>query len=191
MSFRKKLYAYVDESGQDTQGQIFVVSVAVLDSEQRSLAQDLERIEKETGKGNAKWHKSRHEFRSAYIERLVALAGLRQSVFVEVFKDGKEYLKLTTLAAAKAILRKAGGDGYRATVFVDGLKGAELPQFSRGLRELHIHTRKVRGVRKDENDAFIRLADAVCGLVRDAEEAVPWAVSALSQLREAGVVTRL
>jgi hypothetical protein len=28
----------------------------------------------------------------------------------------------------------------------------------------------VRGVRKDENDALIRLADAVCGLVRAAME---------------------
>ena len=39
---KKKLYAYVDESGQDTFGRIFVVSVVVLESEQRALSGDLE-----------------------------------------------------------------------------------------------------------------------------------------------------
>ncbi len=53
----------------------------------------------------------------------------------------------------------AGGDNYKVTVFVDGLNGSELPRFTHGLRDLHIQTRKVRGVRKDENDALIRLAD--------------------------------
>lgn len=33
-----------------------------------------------------------------------------------------------------------------------------------------IRFKKVRGVRKDENDALVRLADAVCGLVRAAME---------------------
>lgn len=173
MALRKKLYAYVDESGQDTRGLIFVVSVAVLDSEQRIVASELEKIEADTGKRNMKWHKSRHEFRVAYIDRLATVEALRRSVFFEVFKDGKEYLKLTTLAAAKAILRKAGQEEYRVTVLVDGLKGSELPQFSRGLRELHIQTRKVRGVRREENDALIRLTDAICGLVRDADEGTP------------------
>jgi hypothetical protein len=66
-----------------------------------------------------------------------------------------------------------------------------MPRFTHGLRDLHIQTRKVRGVRKDENDALIRLADAVCGLVRDAEDGVPWALNALGQRREAATITRL
>ena len=33
-----------------------------------------------------------------------------------------------------------------------------------------VPVRKVRGIRKEENDALCRLADAVCGLVRAAIE---------------------
>jgi hypothetical protein len=40
----------------------------------------------------------------------------------------------------------------------------------RRLRHLGVRTRKVRGVRKDESDALIRLADALCGFVRAAIE---------------------
>ena len=35
---------------------------------------------------------------------------------------------------------------------------AELARFARGLRDLYIRTRKVRGVRREESDPFIRLA---------------------------------
>jgi hypothetical protein len=38
------------------------------------------------------------------------------------------------------------------------------------LRRSGIRAKKVRGVRKDENDALIRLADALCGFVRLAVE---------------------
>ena len=67
----------------------------------------------------------------------------------------------------------------------------EIPIFSKTLRRLQVHTSKVRGVRREENDAFIRLADALCGLVRDAEEQQPWAQEMLASLQQRGVVTRL
>ncbi len=52
-------------------------------------------------------------------------------------------------------------------MFVDGLKRSERHRFSAGLKRLNVRVRKVRGVRKDENDPFIRLADAIAGFVRD------------------------
>ena len=65
---KQKLYAYVDESGQDTKGGIFVVSIVVLENERDAVRERLEEIEQRTGKGAVKWHKSKHEFRRAYIE---------------------------------------------------------------------------------------------------------------------------
>ena len=46
---------------------------------------------------------------------------------------------------------------YKATVVVDGLKSSEVKRFTKGLRQLNIRVRKVRGIR-DESDALIRLA---------------------------------
>lgn len=47
----KKIYCYVDETGQDTGGKIFVVSIILTMTERDSLLGLCEKIEKETGKG--------------------------------------------------------------------------------------------------------------------------------------------
>lgn len=187
---KQKLYAYVDESGQDTKGIIFVVGVVVLEEERDQISRWLEELELRTRKGNAKWRKSRHEFRQAYIGGLATAVGLRHRVFISVFHGTTQYLELTALAAAKAVLRRAHPP-YKVTIFVDGLSGAAIGGFGRTLRDLHIQIRKIRGVRKDENSALIRLADALCGLVRDANDQVPWAVKALETLKTAGVAEEM
>lgn len=46
----QKLYAYVDESGQDTQGELFVVAVVVTGSERDALRQALRNIERDSCK---------------------------------------------------------------------------------------------------------------------------------------------
>src|SRR5438876_11522676 len=98
---KQKLYAYVDESGQDTEGRIFVVSIVVLDNERDTVRQRLEEIEHRTGKGAVKWHKSKHEFRRAYIEALAVLLELRHRAFVEVF-----YIRNSTLTSRHSRLQR-------------------------------------------------------------------------------------
>jgi hypothetical protein len=46
---KQKLYCYVDETGQDTDGRLFLVSVVVTEQEQEAFARELERIEAESG----------------------------------------------------------------------------------------------------------------------------------------------
>ena len=167
---KKKLYAYVDESGQDTKGFIFIVSVLILGDEREFLQRELERIEVESGKKNTKWNKSHHEFRQAYVEGILRVKDLKGKMFFEKFSDTKKYIQLTSFATAKAILKKSGSDDYKVTIFVDGFKKKEIEVFSRGLRDLRIRTRKIRGVKRDENNVFIRLVDAFCGLIRDKED---------------------
>ena len=77
------------------------------------------------------------------------------------------------------------------TVYVDGLSRADVVVFGKELKALSIKRRKVKGVRRDENNAFIRLADALCGLVRDAREGTPVAVELMSLLRKKRAVTAL
>jgi hypothetical protein len=160
-----KLYAYVDESGQDTIGNFFVVGVLVRDQERDVLRQQLEAIEVRSGKHRKKWQRTRHAERVAYLKDIGQLADLRDGLFYETFTGQTKYLALTSYTTAKATLRRVTG-AYSVTVFVDGLKGAEVEAFRRSLRDLHIKTRKVRGVRRDENNPYICLVDAICGLVR-------------------------
>jgi hypothetical protein len=72
---------------------------------------------------------------------------------------------------------------YKATVFVDGLARSLEHIVGLQLRRSGIPAKKVRGVKKDENDVLIRLADAVCGLVRGAVEGQP----SLRTLLERGI----
>jgi len=179
---KKKLYAYVDESGQDTKGIVFIVSVLILENELDKICAELEKIEIESKKKNMKWNKSRHEFRKAYIEGILKVGKLKGRIFFEMFSDTKKYIELTSFTTAKAILKKSGNSEYKVTVFVDGFKKKEIEIFSRGLRDLNIRTRKIRGVKKDENNAFIRLVDAMCGLVRDREDGSVWAKEITAKL---------
>jgi len=45
---KQKLYCYVDETGQDTKGELFIVSVVVVGWDRDALAEQLEMIERET-----------------------------------------------------------------------------------------------------------------------------------------------
>ena len=47
----QKLYAYVDESGQDTLGAFFVVATVLTADNQERVRQALERLERASGKG--------------------------------------------------------------------------------------------------------------------------------------------
>ncbi len=50
----QKIYCYVDETGQDTHGDLFIVSVIVSDQERNQVIALCEKIEQETGKGRVK-----------------------------------------------------------------------------------------------------------------------------------------
>ncbi len=54
-STREKLYCYVDETGQDTKGAIFIVAAIISDGEQSVLEKFLLGCEKASGKGIKKW----------------------------------------------------------------------------------------------------------------------------------------
>ena len=187
---KQKLYAYVDESGQDSEGVFFVVGIVGTDKNRDRLVGELEAIERESGKNEKKWHRTRPQHREQYTAALATSALLDKSIFIESFTNTKQYIEMSSFATARAILRKAKGD-YSASIFVDGFKKKELKKFEQGLKELRIKKRKLRGVRREENNALIRLADAVCGLVRDAENGNEKAGKTLKRLLRKGVITAL
>jgi hypothetical protein len=165
----KKIYCYVDETGQDTQGELFIVSIVVTDQERARAIQVCEAIEQATGKGRVKWIKTRYDRRLAYIRRILQEPIFQSRLNFAIYQDTRDYLPLTVQTIARAILAHAQ-EPYKATVLIDGLPHSQQREVGRRLRHLGVRTRKVRGVRKDESDALIRLADALCGFVRAAIE---------------------
>jgi hypothetical protein len=164
-----KLYCYIDETGQDTLGELFIVSVVVSDEEKERLIQICEAIEQKTGKGRVKWIKTAYKRRVAYIQELLANSIFRGKLNFATYHNTKEYAYLTVQTIAQA-LENVEETNYKATIFIDGLPRTQERFVGHQLRQFGVRTKKVRGVKKDENDALIRLADAVCGFVRAAME---------------------
>ena len=168
MSTTQKLYCYVDETGQDTLGEFFLVSIVVLDDKREELKEWLRALEKESGKGQKKWTKATRKQRKAYIEQIVADERFAELIFYSHYTDSRSYVDLTILSTAKAILEKAK-EPYETRVYVDGLRKSERRAFTAGLRRLRVRVDFVRGL-TDEADEFIRLSDAIAGFLRDAIE---------------------
>ena len=168
MSERQKLYAYVDESGQDTRGEIFLVAVVVVGEQRDELRKMLQEIEESTRKHKKKWVRTARYRREAYIRRIIESGRFDGLIHCSHYRHSRNYIYMTILTTAWAILAHAH-DPYSATVYVDGLNRGQREHFTRGLRGLNVKTPLARGL-KDEADEFIRLADAVAGFVRDGIE---------------------
>lgn len=114
----QKLYAYVDESGQDTEGRMFVVGVVVLEKEYDHIIKELQHIEEKSGKRIKKWNKAPYDYRKAYFEGIGGSDAFRNSLFFEIFTNSNKYIEMTSYATAKAILKRVSGHDYRATIFI-------------------------------------------------------------------------
>ena len=165
----EKIYCYVDETGQDTQGDLFIVSVVITGRERDALVDLCERIERKTRKGRVKWIKVEYGRRLEYVRQILAEPVFRGKLNFALYHNTKDYLPRTVLTIARAITALDLND-YKASVLIDGLPRAQEKWVGIELRHLRIKIKKVRGVLKDENDALVRLADALCGFVRAALE---------------------
>ena len=190
MNKTKKLYCYVDETGQDTQGELFIVSVVVTEEERDELLSLCEEVEKTSGKGKVKWNEARHHKRLNYIRRVLREPAFKRKLNFAIYRDSQDYLPLTVLTIARAIVAREWRT-YNVSVLIDGLPRSLRGWVGSELRHFHIQVRKVRGVRKDEANALIRLADAVCGFVRAAKKGQKDYQVLLRKAREKEVINEL
>ncbi len=165
----KKIYCYVDESGQDTEGRFFLVSIIITGEEREQLIQELERIEAETQKGIGKWKKTSPKRRAAYMQRILDSRSFADKISYAAFSSGRDYQEMTIIATSKAIISAAPLNNYEASVYVDGLTRTDRFVVGAGLRHRHVKVKRVRGI-TDESNALIRLADAIAGFVRNGLE---------------------
>jgi glycine cleavage system pyridoxal-binding protein P len=171
----QKLYCYVDETGQDTKGESFIVSVVVTQEDREALVQLVERVEQESGKKATKWHKTAKEIKQRFVEQLFQNQTLQRKLYYSSYRNTSTYQELTVLTIAAAIHVAKRQSNYKASVFIDGLQKSEVMAVSAKLRKIGVSTEKVRGVR-DESHALIRLADAMAGFIREYEEGREYAV---------------
>jgi hypothetical protein len=190
-SKKQKLYCYVDETGQDTKGDFFLVALVVTGSERDEVLREAERIEQKSGKHLFKWNKTKLDRKIAYLRGILSSPQFADKLFFTRYNNTEgAYLDLMALSTARAILHKAEGT-FTATVVVDGLSNqTEVRHFTHILRSLRIPVRKVRGM-KDESNSLIRLADAIAGFVRDIIEEKPYAQELDRALKLEGKITEI
>lgn len=183
-----KLYCFVDETGQDTEGRFFLVAVVLKSIEDLEiLEKKLEDIEGKTGKRKLKWKKISNFVKQKFLTELLQVKELKRSIFYSVYEETKEYSKLTSLTVAKAVLANES-ENYTVTVIIDGLNNKERDVVREELKKLKIKYRKIRGM-KDEQNIFLRLSDSMAGFLRDVYTEEQYAKQFAKRFKNAGVVT--
>ena len=157
----ERIEFYVDESGQDTGGDLFIVAgVAVKNSDE--LRRRCVSLESTSGKGKVKWAKAKRKMRLAYLRTAVSdVSSFGGPVFYSVFRKTTDYDGATVEGIAQAVHKLSIPDSS-VFVYVDALGNKKGHSYKTRLRKLGCSVKKVRG-KKDENEPLIRLADAVAG----------------------------
>lgn len=186
----QKLYCYVDETGQDTEGKLFLVSIIIPEKEDKDkIEKEHLKIEKESGKGLLKWKKTHPKIRERYLKRILEIKELQNSVFYASYQNRKDYIPLTESAITKAILQKAKGD-YRTTIYIHGFNPAEEKKVIKELKRFKIKYRKVKGMRESASP-LIRLADAIVGFIRDYQEGKKYAKDLFEEFQKRGMIQQV
>lgn len=161
----KRIEFYVDESGQDTRGELFVVAgVAIENSD--ALRERCESLERTSGKGKAKWGKAALTKRLVYLRTVITDPLFRDiMLFSYVSRETTNYDNATIQSIAHAMdcLQPTDAQAY---VYVDGLSKTKCHEYKTRLRRFGCSVKKVSGL-NDENEPLIRLADALAGASRD------------------------
>lgn len=160
------LYCHVDESGQTVAGHNFIIG-AIVTVDQEKVRALLADVEIQSGKGFVKWRKTAYPRRVEYIRRILSTPEFRGALRFAVYPEKVERHDATVLAIAHAMQWNPPSGAFAIRVYVDALTKLQCLHYKTELRKHGLNVDKVRGVEKDENDALIRLADALAGLTSD------------------------
>ena len=144
----------------------FIVAGIVINVDPQAVTAQCEELERLSLKGASKWRKTKHIHRIDYLRRAFAAPDLQGRLYYAVFQGTQDYETATIEAIARAVRHFASGE-YTTSIYIDALSKSKPHVYGALLRKTGIATHKVQGVTKDENNALVRLADAVAGFVRD------------------------
>lgn len=182
----QKLYCYVDEAGQDSGSEFFVVVAVVSAEEQNPLRIKLERIETLAGTNRKKWHKVRHENRMRYLAMVLQEKIVQGGIYIAHYRKPLPFFFPMLYVIEKAIKAFAHGP-YRLNLYVDGIDQYKAKQLTNALRATGISLRLVKS-RRDESEPLIRLADMWAGCIRSALLKHPDAQDLFKRAKQAAYV---
>lgn len=164
MQKRQKVYAFVDESGQDDASRFFIVVAVVSDQDQHALRKQLEEVEEIAQTRKMKWHKSRHVRRTKYLSLVLDRKIAAGEVYFRSFKKPLPYF-FPMLDVLEKALKGVVKTPYKTFVHVDGIDIQKAKELTNALRAHSITLGLVRS-RRDESEPLIRLADMWAGCIR-------------------------
>ena len=167
----KKFYCYVDETGQDTRADFFIVVAVVTSDNQQQLNDQLLQLEKESGFGLKKWHKSRSPEREEFLSSVMKNDIAAGNIYYGHYKKPLPFF-LPLLETISKAIESAATEPYQSIVYVDGIDKKKASELTNALRLKGIQTRYVRSAR-DESEPLIRLADRWVGCIRASLENNP------------------
>lgn len=181
----QKIYVYADETGQDTLGELFLVAIVISDKDDvENLENILLKLEDQAGKKKKKWGRLNTKEKISFIQAVLKIKKLRKSIFYSRYQSSKQYTQLTALSLAKAILAKMqNNENYKARIFIDGLQGKESNVVREEIKKLRIRYHSLKGL-AHRKSAFIRLADAIAGFLRDCYESQGYCAKEFARIKK-------
>lgn len=159
----KKLYCFVDETGQDAGSQLFIVAAVIAWDDVPALRASLMELEKELKVGSKKWHKLRQQSRMEFMEAFLREKYPNLKIYFGHFKKPTLYYFPTLEVIEKAL--GSFSQPVQAVVSIDGLDAISAKKMTNALRSKHLQLKLVKGWR-DESEVLIRLADRWAGCLR-------------------------
>lgn len=160
---KQKLYCYVDETGQDSGTEFFVVVAVVSDRDQNLIRKQLFKIESSAKIGLRKWHKSKDERKRRFLQLVLEKKIGKGEIYFGRYKKPIPFFLPMLEVLEKSILDKAE-ENYKAIVYVDGIDKKKASELTSALRVRKIKLEFVRSAR-DESEPLIRLADRWAGCI--------------------------
>lgn len=153
-------FYFADESGNHSGGRYFVVAGVAFTKYRQWIKSDLEHAERASGKGKQDWKGTKNpSVRANYIERVLAIEQMRESVFyAEYLNNDREYWSYTVDALTLAI--KKFGDGKHNIVRHQGLNYKSRQKLKYNLLECGLSVEIQSG---SDKRAEIRVADGLAG----------------------------
>lgn len=178
-----KLYCYTDETGQDTKGKFFLVSILLSSKEQlEELKNKISEIETKI-KGKTKWMKTDNKRKILFLDAILRLEVLRKNLYYSVYQNTTAYTPLVAMSVSKAVIHRIKNyDGkYKVNVVIDGLRKKDGEIVKKELKNLNIKYGKIKTELKDEQDVLLRLVDALAGFTRDYLENEKYAIDLIGR----------
>ncbi len=164
----------------------FIIGIVIVNEGRDEIAELCREFEVEARKRN-KWSETSDAANIAYMNMVVGTTKFEGRMFYALFSGIADYLAYAADAIKAATIAYPVANETTSVVY-DALPVSLERPLMKLLRQRGVKVDKVRGLRKEQNEPLLMLADAVCGLARDAQLGKREAVALLAKATRRGAV---